>query len=416
MIAVAKEDPFQQIYERFVDEAAFLWVFREVALEQPHYYLKEIKELETRIERQLDGIMTSPEDAWLLCETGLELEEPGEVFTAAVTAFRCMDVNRIQKAVNSGLINEETFKALVSALHWLPGRYCHAWIKKFFSSKNFDHKRLAIAACGMRSENPAKYLDKILAREDCLANEKLYAQAIRSIGEFKRQDLAVCLEKALTSESKDVAFWAIWSSILLGKKQAVEKLKPYVLSDGPMQSEAIQLAFRVLPIAAAREWITELANGDGQARNTIKASMILGDPHAIPWIIGQMKNADLARLAGEAFSTVTGIDLVKYQLVNELPDLNEQIADEENDDEFVELNEDENLPFPIMEKVVAVWQKYGQHFTSGQRFFMGKALNREVLSYQLKNGSQRRRHSAAYELALMDIEHPLVNTRAKLIQ
>lgn len=416
MNAVAKDNPFQHMYERFVDEAAFLWVLREVALEQPHYLPDEIKDLETRLQRQLDGIMTSPEDAWIICETSLEIEEPGEVFTAAVTAFRCMDVDRIQKAVNGGLVNDETFKGLASALHWLPGKYCHSWIKKFFVSKNFDHKRLAIVACGLRRENPAEFLSKILSREDCLEDEKLYAQAVKSIGEFKRYDLAVCLEKALEAESVDVVFWAIWSSVLLGNRAVVEKLKPYVLNDGPFQLNAIQIAFRILPMVTAREWITDLSKMDGQKRNVLKASAILGDPQALPWIISQMKEADMARLAGEVFSIVTGIDLEQHQLVNELPDLDEQLPDEGDDEDFITLDEDENLPFPTVEKVAAVWQKYGQHFTPGQRFFMGKLVDKEILKYQIEKGLQRRRHSAAMELALLDVASPLVNTRAKLIQ
>ena len=66
------------------------------------------------------GLMASTEQSWLTCLDALELNEPGEIFTAAILAFRCHDVKKIQTVVEAGLTNNETEKGLVSALGWLP--------------------------------------------------------------------------------------------------------------------------------------------------------------------------------------------------------------------------------------------------------------------------------------------------------
>lgn len=406
--------PFLQIYERYVDEASFLWVLRKVALEQPHYSSEDLMDLENRIEQQLDGIMTAPEDAWAVCEAALDLEEPGEVFAATVTALRCLDVWKIQKAVEHGLKNEETFPALVSAFAWVKEKYSHTWIKKFFKSKNFDHKRLALNVCTLRGENPLEQLDKILEREDCRQNKPLYAQAIQSIGEFKRTDLSHFIPLALQDADKSVVFSGLWSSVMLGDQSHMEQLKQFVIEEGEYQQKAIEIAFRVLPIEKAREWISLLAAQPNNKRQVIVASRILGDPQALPWVIAQMQESSLARVAGETFSVITGIDLVKYGLATDIPDLDEKLR-YHDDDAFVGLDDDENLPFPTVEKIAGVWQKYGQYFSTGKRYFMGHPIAEEYLLEAIQHGKQRQRHAAALELALLDIHQPYINTRAKII-
>ena len=180
---------YRDIYEQYVDDASFLWVLRSIAVEQPHQDLTSLRELEQRIEAQLDGLMTAVEDAWEICLQALEHEESGEVFTSTVIAFRSHDIVKIQKVIEVGLCSDETAKGLISAMGWLPGNLVHPWIKKFFTSKDLGHKYIALAACSVRRENPGEYLNRILERDDCKQHEKLYARALRLIGELRRQDL-----------------------------------------------------------------------------------------------------------------------------------------------------------------------------------------------------------------------------------
>ena len=223
---------YNEIYERFVDDAAFLWVLRSIAVDQPHYDQGELYELEQRIEAQLDGLLTSIDQAWLVCLKALDLEEPGEVFVATVVAFRSHDMNKIQHSVEVGLSNEYAVKGLISALGWLPGKLVHPWIKKFLSSKDLDHKYLALAACSVRRENPGEYLNKILERDDCKQHEILYARALRLIGEIGRQDLMPYLVEAIDAEQDDIRFWSNSSALLLGNRSTVLNLEPFVFQLG----------------------------------------------------------------------------------------------------------------------------------------------------------------------------------------
>ena len=407
-------NPYKDIYEQFVDEASFLWVLRSIAVEQPHYNVASLLELEQRIDAQLDGLMTAVEEAWEICLEALKLEGPGEVFTSTVIAFKSHDIAKIQRAVEVGLGGDEAVKGLISALGWLPGKLVHSWIKRFFSSKDLDHKYLALAACSVRRENPAEHLNQMLGRDDCKEHEKLYVRALRLIGEFKRQDLMPVLDEAAKSDSENIQFWSAWSAILLGNRAAVDQLEPFVFKNGPNQVKAIDIAFRVLPMERARKWITRLVNDKKQIRAAVKATGVLGDPHAVNWLIRIMQDESVGKLSGEAFSLITSIDLEQNQLILENPP---GIAPQPNDDvedDDVSLDEDENLPWPDAEKISKIWINEGKNFVSGQRYFMGQPIRPEYLNNMLDSAYQRQRHAAALELSLLDSTMPLQNTRARV--
>ena len=404
---------YKDIYEQFVDEASFLWVLRSITVEQPHYNAVTLRELEQRIDAQLDGLMTAVEDAWEICLEALKQEEPGEVFTATVIAFRSHDMAKIQKAVEVGLSNDEAVKGLISALGWLPDKLVHPWVKKFFSSKDLDHKYLALAACSVRRENPAEHINRMMEREDCREHEKLYLRALRLIGELKRQDLMPVLRDAVNSDDENILFWSNWSRILVGDRAAVEKLQSFIFKNGPHQVKAINIAFRVLPVEQARKWITGLVNNKEQMRAAVKATGVLGDPHAVNWLIKIMGDPSIAKLSGEALSLITGIDLEQRELVLENPPNIAMHPNEDAEDDDVSLDEDENLPWPDADKISGLWVKEGRNFISGQRYFMGQPISPESLRYRLDNAYQRQRHAAALELSLSDPAMLLPNTRGR---
>ncbi|VAW66603.1 hypothetical protein MNBD_GAMMA09-3907 [hydrothermal vent metagenome] len=405
---------YKDIYEQYVTEASFLWILRSIAVEQPHYTREDIYELEQRIEAQLDGLMTAVEEAWEVCLDALELEQPGEVFTATVTAFRSHDVGKIQTAVEAGLKSDKTINAFISALGWLPEKQVHPWIKKFLTSKDLDHKYLALAACSVRRENPGEHLNRVLSRDDCKQHEKLYARALRLVGEFRRQDLSQTLIEAMGSDIDSIKFWSSWSSILLGNRKAAENLQVFIFKRGPYQLPAINIVFRVLPVEQARDLISKLAEDKTQMRAVVQATGILGDPHAVNWLISIMSDTALARIAAEAVSLITGIDLEQYQLTDELAPSVAQQPNDDAADEDVSLDEDENLPWPDVKKISQIWMNLGMNFIAGNRYFLGRNITPELLNDKIVSAYQRQRHAAAMELALSNTAMPLQNTRARV--
>ena len=405
---------YRQMYERGAVDAAFLWQLRSIAVDQPHSTPADLFALEQRVDAELDQLMSSLDLGWQACEAALSLEQPGEAFTAAVIALRSHDTDKIKTAIQSGLTTPETFKGLVSALGWLPGEITRPWIERLLNGKDMNHKYLGVAACSVRGENPGEILNDILKREDCRQHLPLHARALRLIGELRRQDLMPVLQRDIASKDPNLAFWANWSAILLGQNVLTKNLRPFVLSPGPHQARAIQLVFRVLPVEPGREWISALAKDPANLRAVITATGVLGDPHAVNWLIGRMTDPSQARLAGEAFTLITGIDLEKHKLTMPPPPDQVLVPNDNPADPQVGLDDDENLPWPRMDEIAALWRNHGQHFLVGRRYLLGKAITPDWLKSRLQDSPQRHRHAAALELALIDSQSRLLNTRARV--
>lgn len=405
---------YNDVYEQFSETASFLWILRSHAVNRPHYTQSDIVELDNRIEAQIDGLMMAPEDSWAICRPAMESGDPGDIFVGSMVAFRSLDVAKIQHAVEVGLSSDQTLPPLVSALGWLPGRITHSWIKRFLTSKDLGHKYLSVAVCGVRREDPGDYLANILQRQDCLDHSVLYARSLRLIGELKRRDLMPVVRHALRSDDADIRFWALWAAILLGDKSITSALRPYVMEPNRHRDKAIQLAFRVLSVEEGRRWINSLVSNPDDIRDVIKAAGILGDPHAVAWLIGNMRVPMRSRLAGEAFTLITGVDLETNNLaLKDLPNLDKQFPNDDPEDNNVDIDEDDDLPFPDADKVAAVWHKYQHRLTPGKRFFLGKQIHPQHLSLIVASGYQRQRRAAAFESALLDPGQLLQNWKAR---
>ena len=132
----------------------------------------------------------------------------------------------------------------------------------------------------------------------------------------------------------------------------------------------------------------------------------------MPWLIAQMQDLKRARLAGEAFSFVTGLDLAYLDLERKPPENVEFGPNDDPDDDHVAMDEDDSLPWPDPEKVGAWWSANGHRFASGTRYFMGQPATPSHCLTVLKGGFQRQRFAAAEYLALLQPGTKLFNTAA----
>ena len=315
---------------------------------------------------------------------------------------------------SAGFASDEALKGLVSALAWLPSTVSDPWTQHWLASTDVNDNYLAVFLSSLRRTNPGENLGKLLRRDACQQHKKLYARCLRLIGELKRRDLAPELDKAMKSENANVAFWAIWSAILLGDKSLAHTLEPYVFSSSPFQDRALHVAMRTLSVNDARHWIARLSSDPKNERQVIKAKGMLGDPQAAEWLIEKMRDAQLARLAGEAFTLITGIDLVENHLTQEPPQDRALTPSENPDDDDIAMDEDEKLPWPQADLVDAFWKSARGQFNQGERYLLGKEITAANLSGHLQEANQRQRQAAALERALLEPSQIFTNTRAKV--
>ena len=120
-----------------------------------------------------------------------------------------------------------------------------------------------------------------------------------------------------------------------------------------------------------------------------------------------------ARLAGEAFSLITGVDLGAAAISNgSRLRTSSPGPNDDPDDPNVDMDPDEGLPWPDSRKIEKWWAANSGRFQPGTRYFMGAPVTREHCIDVLKNGYQRQRILAAHYLCLLEPGTPLFNTSA----
>ena len=139
---------------------------------------------------------------------------------------------------------------------------------------------------------------------------------------------------------------------------------------------------------------------------------IIGDPVLIPELIELMRLKEVARAAGEAFSSIVGVDIEYNDLDQDAPEDFEGGPGEAPEDQSVDLDPDEDLPWPDPELVAKWWRDNKNDYKKGTRYLQGQPIDRKTLETVLRSGKQRQRHAAALELAIQNPRQPIFEVRA----
>ncbi len=399
----------ESIVEQHAEEAAFLWILRDAAVQAPHYSLNDLADSDERVEAHIDGLRVAGEAGWSFCADALIQEKPGEVFAAAVLAFESEQDQRIKMVLKAAATDPELSRGVISALGWLRFDQVKEHIDQLLRSLSSELRRIGIAASAVHRQDPGSILVDALNDEDTF----LKARAIRAVGELGRIDLLSMLKNQLAAEDKDCRFWAGWSAVLLGDRDdALEFLKTFATSESPFQENALSLTLRVMDNPSAQNWLKEMSQQLDWLRYTVIGAGVAADPVHIPWIIEHMEVPELSRVAGEAFTMITGVDLAYEDLEGEWPEGFEAGPTEEPEDEDVEMDPDEDLPWPEPKLIAEWWAKNKAAFRNGTRYLLGQPIFPEHLQEALRKGFQRQRAAAALELAILQPGQPLFEVRA----
>ena len=205
------------VVSQHAEEAAFLWLLRDAAVSAPHYSLADLAELDRRVERHIKGLRVAGDEGWPWCVEGLQQEESGEVFAAAMTAFDGEDPRRIEQVCAAVESAPETARGFTSALGWTARDKLGGKVAGLLESNSPLWRRVGIAACAVHRADCGEYLSRAL--ED--ADPMLRARALRAAGETARWDLLPALRGQIRSQDPTCGFWAAWSAVLLGDRSAV---------------------------------------------------------------------------------------------------------------------------------------------------------------------------------------------------
>lgn len=113
-----------EVFEAHLEELGFLWSQRRNALRSPDYRVRDLTELDARIEAHLQGLMAGGEAAVPLLEEGLTSDAPEAAFAAAYALLRMNTDSASERTLDAFL------QAKVGAREGIRQALCHAGIDR----------------------------------------------------------------------------------------------------------------------------------------------------------------------------------------------------------------------------------------------------------------------------------------------
>ncbi len=389
------------VVQQHVEESALLRHVRSVLVRAPHVGLTQLARIDERIAAHLDGVAVAGPAGTALCLQALERPGAGEVFAVTVRALGQQDERMLNHVLALVPALPEARRGVASALGWVGREELRGVVQKLLVSTQGHERELGITACRMHLVDPGRTLAMALADEEPAVRRA----ALRAAAALGRVDLLDVCRRAMGDADAKTIFWAAWASCLLGDRSASLNVLAVAAQENlPTAMPALCLAMLAsTPEAAAAltQILSQAARAEPAAttpmRRLLRCVGLLGDTQFVPWLVQRMAEPALARLAGESFSWITGADLAQQDLETlGAPNLPELPSDDPNDD-HVDLDEDDSLPWPDVAKVQTWWSRQGhlQTTTGAQRLFSGEPLAQQTVLSTLKQGTQRRRAHAA---------------------
>jgi len=398
------------VIQQHAEDAAVLHAVRTSLTVAPHVRLRHLRRFDDRLAAHLDGLVVAGDTGWAHCMRSLESPTPGRVFAAAVPLIEAGRMGHLGEIYALVEAVPQIQRGLVAALAWVEREKLQGVVAALLTSSSVVRRTIGIAVCALHRVDPGS------GRESALEDSSvaLRARALRSVGELGRQNLtSACLESLRAEDSAEIRFWAAWSAVLLGNRQvALDVLKAIASEPSPFRQRALQLGLQAMKEDAAEEFLRRLGESRDTLRLVIQGSGISGDPARVPWLIQCMTEPKAARLAGEAFCLMMGLDLAYLDLDRKPPTEIEAGPNDDPNDPNVEMDPDDGLPWPDQKLIQAWWNANSHRFQPGVRYFMGEPLNRQNCVRVLKEGFQRQRIAAAIYLSLLNPGTQLFEWRA----
>ncbi len=400
---------FPEIVEQHAEDAAFLWLLRDAALRAPNFSLDDLADLDGRVEAHLDGLRVAGDHGWEVSRQALDFKEPGEIFVAAVLACESTEPDRIEAVLECAIEEPALSRAFVSALGWLTPEKTILAIEHLTEQTDPGKRRIGVAASAIHRRNPSLPLDGILTDE----HGPLRARGLRAAGELARGSLRGSIFRHLDDEDEECRYFAARSAALLGDSQvAVPVLREVTEAQGKRSEEACDLAICSMDETAASVWLRQLSSQPETRRLAVSGSGTAGNSALIPWLLQAMEEPALARLAGDAFTRITGLQLEPEGFDTEPPVDFVAGPSEDPDEENIEMDSDGDLPWPDRDAIAEWWFENQGRFPEGVRHVDGQPATPQILRRVLRDGFQRQRICAAFGLALSEPRELLFEVRA----
>ncbi|WP_191263941.1 TIGR02270 family protein [Comamonas sp. JC664] len=398
------------VFEEHFSEAAFLYSQWERALRGAHYNLEETARLEGRLLAHLDGLVLGGESTTeALLRSALEGNEPAEVFCAVFASVAesphvaLEAVLALMPAASPGVQ-----ASLRRALELSGCRGLEAALVPLLKSSEVSVQTLALEVLAFRGAVPREAALELLGHSD----DRVVVAAMRGLGALGKDIGRRDLPRLLTDNRANVRLAAIEHGLMAGVRAAWDACGQEAKGDGDCAAAARMLQ-AIFGDDKVVERLVDLSADNGIREGALWALGFTGRGAAAEACLELMGQApSVARLAGEAFSAITGLmlkDAFSKEIEEEesLPPLEEDDLDADLTPRHVD-----GLPVPARDAVADWWLRVRQDYSRSERYLGGTVFSGSALLNALAKGPMRRRHVHAQELALRTQGTHVVQTLA----
>jgi len=411
----------QSLIERQAEDAGFLVQLRDRQVRAPNVRLTTLVRFDERLDAHLDALTTAG-NAGVVAAQAQNNTEPGTALFLAV-ALGLKQYAAPDRTPGADVVPTiaqlpppdapdatSTIGVCIAALALADRDPATRTIRDLLLESNPLARSIAVGAIGARRSDPGPVLTALADDPSPVVR----ARAYRTAGQLGRADLMVLLAPGLADDDPESRFWSAWAAARMGGgEEPLGVLAEIAWTNQPRGAPALDLLLRCLELPHANAWLRELAKLPGRQRDLIRATGVVGDPVYIPWLIERMVEPETARLAGEAFSMITGLDLSYRDLDRKQPADFESGPNDDPSDENVALDEDENLPWPDPGRIGSWWLANIAHYQPGTAYFLGTPKPAADWLGALSDAFQRQRRAAALELAIRMPRAAMFEVRAR---
>ncbi|MBS9782944.1 MAG: hypothetical protein KGV46_00110 [Pasteurella sp.] len=396
----------ENINEQLKHDAPFAWFLRHHGCQSPIFRLDDIKRLDDRLNSFLQAFYVSEERGISLAST-LRLDDWGARF---VLFWLGIESGKSEYCIEAtkDIEDQEESNELAEALSWFVQLdKIESMLKTLGDTPHTNPwvKRAAIDACRLNSISLTdNYIRGVLASDDSI-NQVAILDYIAS----QRLDYSDIVISLFSHDDEAVRLSALIAGIY--QPQSISELfsclQPLVLKDTFQLKLAIKHTFVLANINEARKLVCDINSCDYSERIKIYAKALSGLVDFLPELIELTKDKDLAKVAGEAISMITGLDLEEDDFSLPLGDYAmREIGNDDFDDElekdFWKSAYEDDLPLPDAEALMQWWDKNQGDFNNTVRYLAGVPIDIENMKSILTTGNQIQREMAALHLAYLD--------------
>lgn len=394
------------VLAQHLEAAVHLAGTRRHLLSAPHVTLRQLRRSDDRLAAHLDGLNVGGEQGRGVLQGSLVDTDAATVFVVCASALVCADRQQVGRLLAIVEAEPAALPGLTAAFGWVEPAQLQGVVSELLDAGSATARVVGLAACAWHRVNPGLRIPRGLEDD----SPDVRARAHRCAGELGLAALVSTCAAAIDDSVECCRFWAAWAAVLLGERRAaLEVLAAIGSAPGPFQARAFTLGLQAMTLTSARGYVESTSQ---DLRRKLSGAGLVGDPADVPGLIDHMVSDSLARLAGEAFSLITGADLAALDLERRPPEEFESGPDDNPDHSNVAMDEDDGLPWPEPARVQAWWAVNSSRFQPGVRHFMGEPLNADNCLRVLRAGYQRQRIAAALYLSLLNPGTALFEWRA----